>query len=50
MHDFSTRFHRLWDDCFSDTAIRNMKSIVDSRRLDNIQEYLVKKNQKKISI
>ena len=43
MHDFSTRFHRLWEDCFADTAICNIKPIVGSRRLDNLQEYLVNK-------
>lgn len=43
MHDFSTRFHRLWDDCFVDTAIFEMKPIVGFKRLDNLQDYLVKK-------
>ena len=41
IHDFSTRFYRLWEDCFADTAICNMKPIVGSRRLDNLHEYLV---------
>ena len=43
MDDFSTRFHKLWNDCFSDTAIDKMKPIVGSKRLHNLQEYLVKK-------
>ena len=43
MHDFSTRFHRLGEDCFTDTAICSMKAIVGSRRLNNLQEYLVHK-------
>jgi hypothetical protein len=47
MHDFSTRFHKLWDDCFSDTAIYSKKPIVGSRRLDNLQDYLVKKKPDK---
>ena len=47
MHDFSTRFHKLWNDCFSDTAIFNMKPIVGSKRLDNLQNYLVKKKPNK---
>jgi len=47
MHDFSTRFHQLWNDCFSDTAIYNKKPIVGSRRLNNLQDYLVKKKPDK---
>jgi hypothetical protein len=47
MHDFSTRFHKLWNDCFSDTTIGNMKPIVGSKRLHNLQEYLVKKKPDK---
>ena len=43
MHDFSTRFHRLGEDCFTDIAICSMKAIVGSRRLNNLQEYLVHK-------
>ena len=43
MQDFPTRFHKLWKDCFSDTAICNMKPIVGSKRLHNLQDYLVKK-------
>ncbi|CAF3024274.1 unnamed protein product [Rotaria sp. Silwood2] len=43
MQDFPTRFHQLWKDCFSDTAICNIKPIVGSKRLDNLQDYLVKK-------
>jgi hypothetical protein len=47
MHDFSTRFHKLWDDCFSDTAIGDMKPIVGCRKLDNLQDYLVTKKPHK---
>jgi hypothetical protein len=47
MYDFSTGFHKLWDDCFSDTAIYKMKPIVGSKRLDNLQDYLVKKKPDK---
>jgi hypothetical protein len=43
MHDFPTRFHQLWKDCFGETAISNMKPIVGSKRLYNLQDYLVKK-------
>ena len=43
MHDFSTRFYKLWDDCFSDTPICSIKPIVGSRNLDNLQNYLVRK-------
>ena len=43
MHDFSTRFHKLRDECFADTPICNMKPIVGSKRLHNLQEYLVDK-------
>ena len=43
MHDFPTRFYKLWNDCFSDTAICNMKPIVGSRVLNNLQHYLIKK-------
>ncbi len=43
MKDFPTRFHQLWKDCFSDTAICNIKPIVGSRKLHNLQDYLVKK-------
>ena len=43
MHSFSTQFYKLWDDCFSDTAICNMKPIVGSKRLDNLRDYLVMK-------
>ncbi len=45
MHDFSICFHKLWNDYFSDTAICNMKPIVGSKKLDNLQDYLVKRNQ-----
>ena len=47
MYDFPTRFHKLWDDCFADTPICNMKPIVGSRRLNNLQEYLVNKKPAK---
>jgi hypothetical protein len=47
MHDFSTRFYKLWNDCFSDTAICEMKPIVGSKRLDNLQDYVVKKKPQK---
>jgi hypothetical protein len=43
MQDFPTRFHQLWKDCFSDTTICSMKLIVGSKRLHNLQDYLVKK-------
>jgi hypothetical protein len=47
MNDFPTRFHKLWNDCFSNTAICNMKPIVGSKRLDKLQDYLVKKKSDK---
>jgi len=47
MHVFSSHFHKLWNDCFSDTAICNMKPVVGSRRLDNLQDYLVRKKPDK---
>ena len=47
MHDFSTRFHRLWDECFVDTAISKMKPIVGFKKLDNLQDYLVRKKPEK---
>ncbi|CAF1571856.1 unnamed protein product, partial [Adineta steineri] len=43
MHVFSTRFHELWKTCFSDTVICNMKPIVGSKKLNNLQDCLVKK-------
>jgi hypothetical protein len=43
MHDFSTRFHKLWDDCFLDAPICNMKPIVGFKRLGHLQDHLVKK-------
>jgi hypothetical protein len=43
MNDFSTRFYKIWDDCFSDTAISIMKPIVGYKKLHNLQDYLVKK-------
>ena len=43
MNHFSTRFHTLWDECFADTAMGSIKPIVGSRRLENLQEYLVRK-------
>ncbi|CAF3746048.1 unnamed protein product [Rotaria sp. Silwood1] len=50
MHDFSTRFHKLWADCFADTAICNMIPIVGSKRLDNLQDYLVRKKPDKVAL
>ena len=47
MHDFSTRFQELWNTCFSDTAISNMKPTTGSKRLQNLQDYLVKKKPNK---
>ena len=47
MHDFPSQFHKLWNDCFLDTAISKMKLIVDFKRLDNLQEYLVRKQPSK---
>ena len=47
MRDFSTRFYKIWNDCFSDTAICNVKPIVGSKRLDNLEDYLVKKKPDK---
>ena len=44
MHDFLIRFCKIWDDCLSDTTISNMKPVVGYRRLDNFQDYLVRKN------
>jgi hypothetical protein len=43
VQDFPTRFHQLWKDCFLDTAICNRKPVVCSKRLHNLQDYLVKK-------
>jgi hypothetical protein len=48
MHDFSTLFHKLWNDCFSDTAICKMKPIVGSKRLNNLQDYIVNKKPQKL--
>ncbi|CAF2094914.1 unnamed protein product [Rotaria magnacalcarata] len=42
MKDFSTLFHKLWDDCFSDTSIANITSIVGSKRLHSLYDYLIK--------
>jgi hypothetical protein len=47
MHDFSTRFHKLWNDCFSDTAIYNMKPTGGSKRLNNLKDYLIRKKPEK---
>jgi hypothetical protein len=41
MQDVPTRIHQLWKDCFSDTAICNMKPIVGSKRLHNLQDYII---------
>ncbi|CAF1206831.1 unnamed protein product [Adineta ricciae] len=43
MQDFSTQFHQMWNTCFTDTAICGMKPILGSKRLHNLQDYLVKK-------
>jgi hypothetical protein len=43
MKDFPTRFHQLWDDCFTETAICSMKPILGSKRLYNLQDYLIEK-------
>ena len=37
----------LRNNCFSDTAICKMKSIVGSKRLDNLHDYLVRKKPNK---
>ena len=47
MDRFSTHFHKLWDERFADTAIGHIKPIVGSRRLENLQEYLVRKKPDK---
>ena len=47
MQSFSTRFHEIWDECFADTTICNIKPIVGSKRLNNLQDYLVKKKPDK---
>ena len=47
MHHFPTRFYKLWDECFSDTAICNVRPIVGYKRFDNLQDYLVKKKPHK---
>ena len=43
MNNFSARFRRLWKECFTDTGISEMKTIVGTRNLQNLQEYLVRK-------
>lgn len=43
MHDFATRFHQLWNNCFADTAISQMRPIVATRNLNNLQDHLVNK-------
>ncbi|CAF3386837.1 unnamed protein product [Rotaria socialis] len=50
MKDFSTLFHKLWDDCFSDTAITNITPIVGSKRLHNLHDYLVKKKPDRLML
>lgn len=47
MDDFVTRFHKLWNDCFLETAFSTVKPIVGSIRLDNLHDYLVRKKPKK---
>lgn len=48
MSDFATSFHKLWNECFSDTPIGSRKPIVGSRRLDNLLDYLVHKKPNKL--
>ncbi len=48
MHDFSTHFHKLWNDFFSDTAICKMEPILSSKRLNNLQDYIVNKKPQKL--
>jgi hypothetical protein len=43
MNTFSTSFHGLWKDCFADTPISIFKPIVSSKKLNNLQDYLVRK-------
>ncbi|CAM2702898.1 unnamed protein product [Rotaria socialis] len=50
MKDFSTLFHKLWDDCFSDTSITNITPIVGSKRLHNLHDYLVKKKPDRLML
>ncbi|CAF3386842.1 unnamed protein product [Rotaria socialis] len=50
MKDFSTLFHKLWDDCFADTAITNITPIVGSKRLHNLHDYLVKKKPDRLML
>jgi len=43
MENFSAQFNQIWKNCFSDTAICKMKPVVGTRKLQNLQDYLVKK-------
>jgi hypothetical protein len=43
MQGFPTRFHQLWKDYFAETAICSMRPIVGSKRLHNLQDYLIDK-------
>ena len=43
MHDFATRFHQLWNTCFADTAISQMRPRVATRNLNNLNDHLVHK-------
>lgn len=47
MNAFVTRFHKLWNDCFLETAFSKVKPIVGSIRLDNLHDYLVRKKPNK---
>lgn len=50
IRDFSSRSHKLWDDCFWDTAISRIHPIVGFKKLNDLQESLVKKKRKKSSL
>ena len=52
MYAFSTRFHKLYEDCFTDTPICKMKPIAGFKWLHNLQEYPVnvETNPKPISM
>ncbi|CAF1426294.1 unnamed protein product [Adineta ricciae] len=43
MENFSTQFNQIWENCFSDTAVCNIRSIVGTKKLHDPQDYLVKK-------
>ena len=50
MQEFSNRYHKLWNNCFSDTAISSMNPVVGTKRLDNLQDYLVRKKPSRSSL